>query len=249
VKLKGKIAVVTGASRGLGKAMAIELARAGASVAVAARTVEAGQSSLPGTIHETVKEIEKLGGKAIAVRCDITKEQDVVDLIEKVDAQYGHIDILINNAGITTTEFFIELPVRKWDLVMGVNLRGTFLCTKAVLTQMVKRRSGNIINLSSVAAKTIKFNIAYGVSKAAIDRFTLGLAKEMKRHNIAVNALCPDSTVTEGIKAHLPHADTRGWQLPQMWGKYAVLVAAQEAESLTGTILDESALKKIFGTV
>ena len=98
-------------------------------------------------------------------------------------------------------------------------------------------------------AKRIKFNIAYGVTKAAIERFTLGLAEEMKRYNITVSALCPDFTVTEAVKTYLPHADTSGWQSPEMWGKYAVLVAAQRAESLTGKVLDESALKEIFGPV
>jgi len=249
MELKGKTAIVTGASRGLGKAMAVELARAGTSVAVAARTVEGGQSALPGTIHETVKEIEKLGGKAIAVRCDITKGQDVVNLVGQVNAQYGPVDILINNAGIATAESLMEMPVKRWDLVMQVNLRGTFLCTKAVLPQMVKRKSGNIINLSSVLAKRIEYNIAYGATKAAIERFTLGLAEEVKEYNIAVNALCPDFTVTEAVKIFRPDADTSGWQLPEMWGKYAALVAAQEAKSLTGRILDESVLKEMFGAV
>jgi citronellol/citronellal dehydrogenase len=249
MKLRGKTAIVTGASRGLGKAMAIELARAGASVAIAARTEQAGHSPLPGTIHETVKEIEQLGGKGMAVRCDITKEQDVSNLVDQINNQYGPVDILINNAGIATFESFIQMPVKKWDLLMQVNLRGTFLCTKAVLTQMTQRRSGSIINLSSVLAKTIKFNIAYGVTKAAIERFTLGLAEETKGYNIAVNALCPDFTVTEAVKIFRPDDDTSGWQLPEMWGKYAVLVASQKAESLTGRILDEAALKEIFGAV
>jgi citronellol/citronellal dehydrogenase len=251
MELKGKIAIVTGASRGLGKAMAIELASAGALVVVAARTEEGGQSSLPGTIHETVREIEKLRGKAIAVRFDITKEQDVVNLVEQVNAQCGPADILINNAGISVPKSLMELPVKQWDLLMQVNVRGTFLCTKAVLPQMVKRRSGNIINLSSVLAQTItmKYSLAYGVTKAAIERFTLGLAEEMKEYNIAVNALSPDFTVTEAVKIFRPDADTSGWQLPEMWGKYAVLVAGQEAKSLTGRILDEAVLREIFGAV
>ena len=249
MKLAGKTAIVTGASRGLGKAMAVELAREGASVVVAARTVEAGQSALPGTLKETVNEIENLHGKSMAVRCDITKEEDVADLVDQVNAQYGSVDILINNAGITTPESFLKLPTKKWDLVMAVNLRGTFLCTKAVLPQMVERKTGNIINLSSVLAKRVKFSVAYGATKAAIERFTLGLAKEMKRYNIPVNALCPDFMVTEAVATYLPDVDTTDWQLPEMWGKYAVLVAAQDAQSLTGRILDEAALKKTFGPV
>jgi citronellol/citronellal dehydrogenase len=134
---------------------------------------------------------------------------------------------------------------------MQVNVRGTFLCTKAVLPQMVKRRTGSVINLSSVLAQTItmKYSIAYGVTKAAIERFSLGLAEEVKEYNIAVNALCPDFTVTEAVKIFRPDADTSGWQSPEMWGKYAALVAAQEAKRLTGRILDASALKEIFGAV
>ena len=196
-KLTDKVAIITGASRGLGKAMAIELAREGASIAVAARTVEAGRGPLPGTIHETVETIKKLGGEARAVQCDVTDENDVTAMVRQVTQHYGRIDILINNAGITTPEPFLKLTTKKWDLVIAVNLKGTFLCSQAVLPHMVEQKNGHIINLSSVLAKTIKFSIPYGATKAAIERFTLGLAKEIKKHNIAVNALCPDFTVTE----------------------------------------------------
>jgi NAD(P)-dependent dehydrogenase (short-subunit alcohol dehydrogenase family) len=249
VNLKGKVAIVTGASRGLGKAMAIHLARAGAAVAVAARTVETGQSPLPGTILETVQEIEKEGGKSISVRCDVTREEDVERLITNVTEQFGRVDILINNAGVTTPEPFLKLSAKKWDLVINVNLKGTFLCTKAVLPQMVERNSGHIINLSSVLAKTIKYSIPYGASKAAIERFTLGLSKEMKKHHVAVNALCPDFTVTEAVTTFLKEVDTTSWQSAEMWGRYAAMVAGQDAESLSGKILDEPALKEIFGEI
>jgi len=249
MKLEGKVAIITGASRGLGKAMAIELSREGAFVAVAARTVEHGQSKLPGTIHETVKEIEQFGGKAIAVRCDVTQENDIDKMVEQVQEQFGQVDIMINNAGIAMPKSFLKLTTKNWDLLMNVNLKGTFLGTKAVLPQMVERRCGNIINLSSVLAIRIKYSIPYGASKAAIERLTLGLAKEMKKYNVAVNALRPDFTVTEAVKSELPDANTSDWQKPEMWGKYAALVAAQDAESLTGRILDEPALKEIFGPV
>jgi len=249
MQLKGRVAIVTGASRGLGKSMAIELAREGALVAVAARTTAPGQTKLPGTIHETVHELEKFGGQAFAVRCDVADEGSVTEMIEKVKHQYGRIDILINNAGVTTPESFITMPVKKWDLVMNVNLRGTFLCCKAVLPQMIERKEGHIINLSSVLASTIKFSIPYGASKAAIERLTCGLAKEVKKYNVAVNALCPDFTVTEAVETFLKDVDTTTWQRPEMWGRYAALVAAKDAESLTGRILDEPALKEIFGPV
>jgi 3-oxoacyl-[acyl-carrier protein] reductase len=247
MKLEGRIAIVTGASRGLGKAMAIELAREGASVAVAARTVEADKGPLPGTIHETVREIEKLGGQGIAVKCDVSNEETVALMVDQVDREYGAVDILVNNAGITTPESFLKLSTKKWDLVMNVNLKGTFLCTKAVLPQMVEKRSGSIVNLSSILAKKIKFSIPYGATKAAIERFTLGLAREMKKYNIAVNALRPDFTVTEAVEAFLKDVDTSEWQQPDMWGRYTALVAAQDAESLTGRILDVEALRELFG--
>ncbi len=245
-RLSGKVSVVTGASRGLGKAMAIALAREGASVAVAARTVKEGQTSLPGTIHETVREIGKLGGEAIAVRCDVTREEDAEALINQANREFGPVDILINNAGITIPEPFLKLTAKKWDLVMNVNLRGTFLCTKAVLPQMVERKSGHIINLSSVLARRVRFSIPYGATKAAIERLTLGLAREMKKHNVAVNALCPDFTVTEAVTAFLKDVDTTDWQQVEMWGKYEGMVAARDAEALTGKILDEPALREIF---
>jgi NAD(P)-dependent dehydrogenase (short-subunit alcohol dehydrogenase family) len=114
---------------------------------------------------------------------------------------------------------------------------------------MVEQKSGHIINLSSVLAKTVKFSIPYGATKAAIERLTLGLAKELKKHNIAVNALCPDFTVTETVTTFLKDVDTTDWQSPEMWGRYAALVAAQDVDSLTGRILDEPALNELFGSV
>jgi len=249
MQLSGKVAIVTGASRGIGKAIAIELARAGAAVTIAARTVKPGQSPSPGTIYATVDEIQKLGGKAIAVKCDVTQETDIEEMVKQANQQLGPIDILVNNAGITTTESFLKLPIEKWDLVIGVNLRGTFLCTKAVLPQMVSRKSGHIINMSSILAHRIQYSIPYGVTKAAIERFTLGLAKEMRKFNVAVNALRPDFTVTEAVTTYMPDIDTSGWQRPEMWGKYTILIATNDAQSLTGRILDEAALKEIFGAV
>jgi len=248
-QLTGKVAIVTGGSRGLGKSMAIELARAGADIVVAARTVKSGQSNLPGTILETVQAIEQSGGKAISVRCDVTKEDDINRMVKQAVEQFGHIDILVNNAGIGMPRSFLKTTAKNWDLLMNVNLKGTFLCTKAVLPHMIEQGSGNIINLSSVLAVKIKYSIVYGVSKAAIERLTLGMAKEMTKHNIAVNALRPSFTVTEAVKTELPDVDTSDWQKPEMWGKYAAMAAARDAGSLTGKILDESALKEIFGPV
>jgi NAD(P)-dependent dehydrogenase (short-subunit alcohol dehydrogenase family) len=247
--LMGKVAIVTGSSRGIGKSISMELARAGATVVIAARTVDAGKSALPGTIFTTLDEIREIGGKAIAIKCDVKSEPDINEMIKQVNSQLGQIDIIVNNAGITTPESFQKIPIEKWDLVLEVNLRGTFLCTKYVLPHMIERKSGHIINMSSILAQRIQYSIPYGVSKAAIERFTLGLAKEMKKYNIAVNALRPDFTLTEAVNTFMPDMDTSGWQDPNMWGKYTVLIAQEDANSLTGCILDEAALKKRFGAV
>ncbi len=250
-KLTGKVAIVTGGSRGLGKSMAIELARAGADIVVVARTVEAGQSKLPGTIHETVQEIEQSGGggKAVSIRCDVTKEDDVNQMVQQVIDQFGHVDILVNNAGIGMPRSFLKTTAKNWDLLMNVNLKGTFLCSGAVLPHMIEQGSGNIINLSSILAVKIKYSIVYGASKAAIERLTLGMAKEMIKYNISVNALRPGFTVTEAVQTELPDLDTSDWQSPEMWGKYTAMTAALDADTLTGKILDEPALKEIFGAV
>ena len=239
MKLKDRVAMVTGAGKGIGKAIALTLVREGAKVVLI---------DVDKAILETTKnEIEKNKGEVIAIPCDITKSADVKATVIQVQKTFGRIDILVNNAGIIRRGTIETVTEEDWDRVIEVNLKGTFLCTKAVLPRMVERKSGHIINLSSVLAKTIKYSIPYGASKAAIERFTLGLSREMKKHNVAVNALCPDFTVTEAVTTFLKDVDTGGWQSTEMWGRYAAMVAAQDAESLTGRILDEPALREIFG--
>ena len=245
MKLKDKVAIVTGASRGIGKAIAISLATEGANVVIAARTEQEG-GPLPGTIYKTADAIRALGGQALAIRTDVTKEDQVMELVERTLKEFGVIDILVNNAGIDFPGKVIDVPIKRWDLIMAVNLRGTFLCTKAVLPTMVRRRSGNIINLSSVAGtRLIVLDLAYGVSKAAIERFTYGLAQEVKEYNIAVNALCPSVTDTEGVALWMPSKDKSGWQKPEMWGRYTVFLATQDAKSLTGRVLSAEELAEL----
>jgi len=245
MRLKDKVAIVTGASRGIGKAIAIALAAEGARVVAAARTEQEG-GPLPGTIYKTVDAIHALGGKALAIRTDVTREDDVMRMAERTLKEFGAIDILVNNAGIDSPGTVLDMPVKRWDLIMAVNLRGTFLCTKAVLPTMMKRRSGSIINLSSVAGtRLIALDVAYGASKAAIERFTYGLAQEVKEYNIAVNALCPSVTDTEGVALWMPSKDKSGWQKPEMWGRYAVFLATQDARSLTGRVLGAEELAKL----
>ena len=240
-----RVAIVTGASRGIGKAIALALAREGINVVVAARSETEGH--LPGTIHTTVEEIHSLGGNAIAVKTDVTREEEVDEMVQKTLDHYGHVNVLVNNAGITVPGTLMEVSVKRWDLVIGVNLRGMFLCTRAVLPSMMKQRSGSIINLSSILGTRVPSGgIPYGLTKAAIERFTVGLAQELRQYGIAVNALCPSYTATEGLRMMAPDIDFSSLQKVEMWGRYAVFLARQDASVITGKCLTADEIEKLM---
>lgn len=245
MKLKGKVAIVTGASRGIGKAIAIALAEEGADVVIAARTEEE-KESLPGTIHRTAQEIRARGRKALAIKTDVTREEEVEQMARRAIEEFGGIDILVNNAGIGVPGTILDVSTKRWDLIMAVNLRGTFLCTRAVLPKMVEQKRGSIINLSSIlGTRVIEGGVPYGVTKAAIERFTSGLAREVREYNIAVNALCPSYTDTEGIRRWSFDVDRSLWQKPELWGRYAVFLACQDASTLTGRSLTAEELEEL----
>ncbi|MFX0200852.1 MAG: SDR family NAD(P)-dependent oxidoreductase [Candidatus Hodarchaeota archaeon] len=245
--LKGKVAIVTGSSRGIGKAIALAMAKEGANIVVAART-EVEKSRLPGTIHKTAEDVRQEGSRALAVRMDITDDHQVEEMVKKTIAEFGKIDILVNNAGIGTRGSLLETSTKTWDLIMKVNLRGTFVCTKMVLPHMIDRKNGHVINISSILERIIRESIVYGVTKAGLVRFTRGLARELKEHNIAVNALCPGVTLTEGVRLLNPNMDVSSLQRPEMWGRYAALVAARDA-SYTGKALLMEDLIQEFGEI
>lgn len=240
--MRGKIAIVTGASRGIGKAVALGFSREGAYVVVAARSESAPSERLAGSIHETAGQIEALGGKALAVRCDVTDEASVNAMAEVALAEFGRIDVLVNNAAVDFPAPVAELPAKRWDLVMRVNATGPFLCCRAVLPTMIAQHSGSIINISSQAAaergsETVGYSVAYAASKAALERFTWALAAEMGRYNIAVNALKPAKVIdTEGMRLWIPEEERRGWASPTAMVACAVFLAKQDASGVTGTV-------------
>ena len=206
--LAGKVAVVTGASRGIGEAIAIRYAMEGAKVVVSARTVEEGDHILPGSINGVVKRIKDAGGEAIAVQCDLAKAEDRVALIEQTVKAYGPVDILCNNAAIT---YFIpvdEFPEKRMKLMFEVQVFGPFHLAQMVLPSMRERKSGYILNISSHAAlhpkpeSGAKGGAVYGMCKAALERFTTGLASETFADNIGVNVISPGLVVTPGVLLH-----------------------------------------------
>lgn len=267
--LAGSVAFVTGASRGIGKACAEELARRGADVVVMAKsTRDKPNRHFGGTIEETVEAIEAFGVDALAVEGDVALEADVNRARDLTFERFERCDILVNNAAVSYLAPFLELSVKRWDIVMAVNLRGPMLLCKAFLPQMAQRRSGHIINISSadgrqdvestaaVAAAVgsrgdeASFGdagvslaasaTAYGTSKAALNRFTLGVALEYVNSGVAINAL-EVSAVTDAVRLNLPHADYSLNELPEAPGQLVAWLAAQPA-TFTGKILQQAPL-------
>ena len=241
MKLGEKVAIVTGASRGLGKAIAIGLGKEGARITAAART-EKEIENLQGTIYKTAKEIRDIGGYSLPMRYDITQEEDVKQMVARTVEEFGQIDILVNNAGIAFPAPIWEMPLKRWELVLRVNLTGTFLCTKAVLPLMIEKKRGSIINISSIQAtfKTLRparTGISYGVSKAGIERFTWGLAAEVGKFNIAANCVKPRGSIkTEGMELLNPEANRSEWDNPDMMIRAVLFLACQDANGVTGLV-------------
>lgn len=257
VDLSGKTAIVTGGSRGIGKAISLALAQAGANVVIAARTEEES-SSLPGTIHKTAEEIKELGGQALPVRCDVTSTEDIQKMVEKTIDTYGTVDILVNNAGVLHGASFLQTEPEDFQNVLAVNVSGPFLCSRAVLPQMISQKSGSIVNISSgLAESTHPGNNIYSATKAALNRMMLKLSAEVAEHNIAVNLVNPGMIRSDGMMARMQGAmsghNTATNQAnqgmaqapadimsqlpsPSIVGPPVVWLAAQDAASFTGKI-------------
>lgn len=191
--LEGKVAVVTGASKGLGRAMAIGLAKAGAKV-VATHT--SGET-------DTVDEIKKIGKDAIWARVDVTKIDEIKEMVKKAKDKFGRIDILVNNAGVFKMSPAEMITEEEWDNVIDVNLKGQFFCAQEVAKEMIKQKSGKIINIASIAGKlAFSHSAAYNASKGGVILLTKTLATELGQYNIQVNSICPGlfaTKMTEGL--------------------------------------------------
>ncbi|KAI4788854.1 hypothetical protein KUCAC02_035593 [Chaenocephalus aceratus] len=195
-KLRGCTLFITGASRGIGKAIALKAARDGANIVIAAKTAEP-HPKLPGTIYSAAKEVEEAGGQALACIVDIRDEQQVVDAVQKAIERFGGIDILVNNASAISLTGTLETPLKRVDLMLGVNLRGTYLTSKLVLPHLLKSRSPHILNLSpplNLNPIWFKNHTAYTMAKYGMSMCVLGMAEEF-RGQVAVNALWPKTAI------------------------------------------------------
>ena len=237
-QMDGMVAIVTGASRGLGRAIAREYAREGASVVICARSQS--PAGLAGTLQETTDDIRDAGGEVLAVSCDVTMESEVNEMVERAVERYGRIDVLFNNAGVMVLgESLLEIDPARWDQLMKINVGGPFLCSRAVAPVMMKQRRGSIINIGSRMATDPAQGggVLYSASKAAVHMFSLCLADEVRDYNIAVNILSPGSMRSEGSAA-IPWTQ-RDWHErvdPSEVGPSAVYLALQDASTFTGQL-------------
>ena len=262
-KLDGRVAIVTGASRGIGQAIAELFAAEGAKVVCAARTLKEGGHAFAGSVESTVAGIRGAGGEATGVAADVSSESDCRALVDAARAAYGPIDILVNNAALNYYLPTAEYPTNRWMRAFAVNVHGPFMLAKAVLEDMIPRRRGAIVNISSGAAigpgrgpyadQTIRGGVMYGASKAALERFTQGLAQELSRHEgIAVSAVSPSRVVpTPGTIYHrlVSGPDDPKGEPPSMMARAVLLLASEPAAKVNGRVTYSQQILKEFGWI
>jgi citronellol/citronellal dehydrogenase len=251
-KLEGKTLLVTGASRGIGKAIALRAAADGANIVAVAKTDEP-HPQLPGTIHTTVEEIEAAGGRGLAVATDIRDEEQVAAAVDRAVATFGGIDILVNNASAISLTGTLETRMKRFDLMWSVNARGTFLCSQACIPHLKKAANPHILVMSpplNLSPRWFKDHLAYTLSKYGMSMIVLGMAEELKRHRIKVNALWPRTVIATSALRMLqdtPLAERlrpENCRTPEILADAAHAILVQTAESCTGNFyLDEQVLK------
>lgn len=228
----GRVAIVTGASRGIGRAVAVELAARGASVALAARDEE--------RLRQNVSEIAAHGGRATAILADVSDEESVTALFDRTTATFGSVSVLVNSAGAVASRPFAEMDSATWDHVLAVNLRGTFLCCRAAFRAMIPRGGGVIVNLSSLSGVpgVEKFPglSAYNTSKFGVAGLSEILAVEGRPHNIRVIAVSPGAVDTEMLRAAAPHL--KAGMSPEELARIIAFLAGPDARPLSGTNLE-----------
>lgn len=235
VRLCDRVAIVTGGSRGVGKGAALGLAEAGATVYVTARTVEPGGSTYPGSLAETLAEMEHLGGRGVALACDHRDDAAVRAAFERVLAEQGRIDILVNNVFALPDDLtlwsqasFWEQPLSMWDDQIDIGLRSHYVASRLVAPSMIARGSGLIVNISSSGAQEYHMNVAYGVGKAGLDKLSHDMAHELRPHGVAALSLWPGLVSTERIVAAMGSdlLASLGHQTPLLTGRAIAALAA-----------------------
>lgn len=246
--LKGKTLFITGASRGIGKAIALRAAQDGANVVVIGKTTDP-HPKLPGTIHSSVEEIEAAGGRGLACAADIRFEEQVQQAVEQTVAKFGGIDILVNNASAIQLTGTLETDMKRYDLMHGVNVRGTYLTSRVCLPQLLKAANPHILNLSpplNMEARWFKNHVAYTMSKFGMSMCVLGMAAEFRAKGVAVNALWPRTAIATAAVMNLLGGDEamRRCRKPEIMADAAHAILVRESRSCTGNFfIDDDVLK------
>jgi citronellol/citronellal dehydrogenase len=248
MSLAGKRIFITGGSRGIGLAIALRAARDGASIAIAAKTAEVNPK-LPGTIYSAAAEIEAAGGVALPIQCDLRDEAQIEAAIAQAAAEFGGLDILINNASainLTKTE---ATPAKRFDLMFDVNVRGTFLTSQAAIPHLRESakagRNPHILTLSpplSMKAKWFQHHVAYTMAKYGMSMCVLGMSEEFRKEGIAVNALWPRTAIDTAALQMIPGVDTAACRTPEILADSAYIILNRESKSCTGNFFVDDEL-------
>jgi citronellol/citronellal dehydrogenase len=249
MSLKGKTLFITGASRGIGLAIATRAARDGANVAIAAKT-DQPNPKLPGTIHTAARDIEAAGGKALPLQVDIRDENAVAEAVGKTAAHFGGIDILVNNASAISLTSTLETPMKRFDLMFGVNVRGTFVCSQACIPHLKESakagRHPHILNLSpplSMKSRWFAPHVAYTMAKYGMSMCVLGMAEELRSAGIGVNALWPRTVIATSALNLIPMADPKRGRTPDIMADAAYIILTTNPRERTGNFfIDDEVL-------
>lgn len=245
--LKGKTLFITGASRGIGLAIALRAARDGANVTIAAKTTEPNPR-LPGTIHTAAAEIERAGGKALACVVDVRSEEQIHAAIRRTIDTFGGLDILVNNASAISLTGTLETPLKRYDLMHQINTRGTFACSQAAIPHLLKAENPHILNLSpplNMEAKWFGPHVAYTMAKFGMSMCVLGMAEEFRHKGIAVNALWPRTAIATAAVQNLLGGEEsiRGCRTPEIMADAAHVVLTHDSREYTGNFcIDDEVL-------
>lgn len=248
MSLRGKTIFITGASRGIGRAIALRCARDGANVVVTGKTTEP-HPRLAGTVHSVAREVEAAGGAALAMRLDVRDEQAVAAAVAQVVTRFGGIDALVNNAGAISLTGTLETPIRRFDLMLGVNARGTFACSQACVPHLARSANPHILNVApplNMNARWFRDHVAYTIAKYGMSMCTLGMSAELASCGIAVNSLWPRTTIaTAAIEVHFPEAVLRASRKPAIMADAAYAILNRDSRRASGNFyIDEAVLRE-----
>jgi len=245
--LKGKTLFITGGSRGIGLAIALRAAADGANIVIAAKTVEPNPK-LPGTIHTAAREIEAAGGKCLPVQCDIRDETQIAKAVAAALERFAAIDILVNNASAISLTGTMETPMKRFDLMFGINVRGTYAASQACIPHLRKAANPHILTLSSpinLNPRWFKSHVAYTMAKYGMSMCVLGMAEEFRDAGIAVNALWPRTIIATAALQMIPGIDSRRGRNPEIMADAAHWIFCQPSRGCTGNFfIDEEVLRR-----